>query len=878
MGLSTMYEGTFEELLSAGAKYVLVAEFEGLVQFFPEVVPKRVDSESSPTIPAGYESACPALIFDESTAFSIEPDRDTGFARGDGVDFILAWKYLEAAGLTTELFRTPSKRARLTADFGHAATVAAVDSTEGWVAGDRAYIGRETLTIGTVGVSSFSDIVRSGLTYDYRAKSASAFGEITDTPEMWRRRFVKLHMHILSPEGRMLDSEWLSGDFHRVRWLGWIEKPPKPGDFGMVLRALPLCRLPAEQVGYELGVKVVVPDPAVYWDFATQPIVISRESNVTFQGEYTGGGGGTFVFTIPRVDSDEFPSTIAGWANTLETALDSELSGLPFYAVGATVELSGFETGFNSDNARALVPGSLVVKIPYNAGGGFNVTELSLIVSESTYWLTPGHREGKKGLNNQPNWHFSEGWPAVVMSYPVGSWLPVIQTSGEGYADLTVPSSGVGMVEIDGAKELIRWEWPDAMQGAAGQDNVRLLHITERGVSGTPTLDIGVGAELKFVSGHDGTPAEILLTLLQSSGTGTRGTYDTLGIGLGYGIPAAYIDVASFARIELNEQSVAAYNDGRATLEELMGGWLALNGLCLTQRRVPVENGTDGAYQLTIVRTEPMKPASTFDLLVTLTPSDIEMGGAGQPDTIEAATEVRVARSGIARDLPTVVPQDVPAIQAMGAVSKDFSAPGMSETAARDAANSRIARGLGQSAVSMRVMPWLNMQGGDIVRDQTRHRASYDWKTGTRAPASLSARVAGERWEPVGGRASVVLLRAGLVEDGLYLALGTTISFHDPLGTYFETDQDGNDAARFVPSGGSIKAYLYNPGREGVWGELLQIELQSDSNPSWVLTAGTLPAWVANGVTQMTLGALGTNDPVIEPAFIFFSAARRWGP
>lgn len=877
MGRATMYPGTFDYLLANGAKYVVAFQVQGLVTFFPEANPLRSNAETTMALPAGHELACPGLLFDDGSAFTLELDRETGFARGDAVDVVVAWEALEELGLTTTLFKVPALRARLVGELGSDvdAVEASVDSTAGWVPGQRAYIGRETMTIGSIpNDNTFEGLVRNGLKYNYRANSPSAFGNITDTPEIWAQRDVTVHVHLLSPEGRALDTTWFEGAFHKIVWRGFLEKQPKESEFGMKLRALPLCRMPAKQIGYELGVKVVTPDVESAWSFADQPIVVTRDSNITVHGEYTGGGGGTFTYTVPNQDTDPYGSTIAAWARLVQTALDNELSAEPWYTAGLFVDVSGLQTGMNSDNQRATLPGSLMIKIPYNAGGGYNVTTLSLMVHEGagTYWLSPNNREGKKGLNNEPNWHFTEGWPGIVLSYPAGSWLPVVQTSGEGYADLTVPDTGVAMLEVDGAKELIAWD--EVLPGASGQENVRLLHITQRGVDATAIVDMGAGAELKFVSGHVGTPKEVLLTLLQSSGTGTRGTYDTLGIGQGYGIPAEFIDEASFNRIELMEESVAIYSDGRTSLEDLMGGWLALQGLCLTQRRFD-----DGGYRLTLVRTDPALPATTADLDVTLLPSDVEMGGIGQPDTVENPTEVRVARSGIARDLPTVIPQDVPAIQAMGLVTKDFSAPGMSELVSRDAANSRIAKGLGQSAVAMRVMPWLSLQGGDIVRDRTRHPGSYDWTTGTRAPAEIAARVVGTRWTPRDGRASATMLRAGLMRDGLFLCPGTTVRYH--LGTAFGTDvkgppvYQGNDNGLFAPSSGGIKATLYNPGNDST--QRATVEIVGEGDGDWVLTTGTLPAWVEDDVTRMTFAELGTNDALLEPAHMFVSATRRWG-
>lgn len=855
---------TWEYLWSRGARYALSLEVFGLAQTFPEVAPKRVDSEAVVAPADGYESACPALMFEESVAFLTEPDRETGFARGDAIDFTLAWEQLERDDLLATLFRVPTKRMRLTADVSASATTISVDSTAGWVVGERGYLGHEVITIVAIVDGTTCEILRSGLRYIYRANSPSTFGCITDTPEIWPGRFITVHRHMLSPEGRALSSTWHDAQSH-VIWRGFLERPPKPGEFGMQLRALPLCRMPAKKLGYELTAEVVMPDPERYETFASFPIVASPIDRITIEGEYTGGGGGEFRVTVPLVIG-EAPMTVAAWARQVQTALDTALSTEPWYATGLQVVVSGQATG----NPSLIPIGSLVVQIPYTAPG-FAVTTMILTVhTPGAYWLQAGSREGRLGISGQPGWQWSEGWPAITIDFRNGAWLPVRQVDGAGYADLSIPNKGVALLEVDGQKELIRW---DRIESApAPQAHIQLLHIQERGVSGTPQLPIAHGAKLKFVSGADGYPRDILLKMLQSSGTETRGEYDTLGLGAGYGIPEEWIDVRSFRRVELADQQVAAYSDGRATLEELMGGWLALQGLCVTQRRVAPRPGEeyDNNVKLTVVYTDPSLPASWSDLQIVIKPGDVEMGEVQLPDVMESPTEVRVARSGVALDLPDSISQDLPLIQATTLVTKEFSAPGMAADGARDAANNRIVQGMGQSAIDIGVVPWLGAQGGDIARVELGTKKIYDWKTGTRGPASIAGRVVSDRWQPVDGRCRIKLVLAGLAPTGYYLCPSTTVRAIYST-TVFATEPDDN--RRFAPSQTGIKLRLYNPGEPG---ESALVEVTPDGDGDWALTTGTLPVWVAADVTRATFGPRGSNDPLLEPAHHFVSPTRNW--
>lgn len=872
---ATLLEDDVEELLSMGAGYVLAIKIQGIPVGFAEALPPRFDSNDTAATPADLRAMCAALLFDEAASISLEIDRDTGFARGDALEFTLSWRALEADGLLPQLFCTPSKRARLTADLAAGATSADVDTTAGWAPGDLGYIGRELVQISAVTDADTFAITRDTQAYAYRASSPTTFGVIADKPVVWHNRDVEIHLHVLSPEGRILDNTWFaSGGMHRVLWTGCLDGQPRESALGMRFRALPEVRRAATKLGYELGVEVVVPTVEDAWTFGDLPVVETPEAMVTFEGEFTGPSSGSFRITV-QTTTTEVVTTLRGWCDRLRAAMETALTGQAWYIAGSCqVEPSGLVGGIGS--IRAITPGMVVVSIPYNSA--YNVTTLSMIVHDiGTYWLTPGQREGRKGLAGAPVWHWSEGWPAVSFAYPAASWLPVVQTSGEGYADLEVPSAGVAVLEIDGQKELVRWD--RLLTPSAPLDYIRLLHIVERGVAGTPVLDLSGGAELKFVTGDDGTPAEVTLTLLESSGTATRGDYDTLGLGLGLGIPSSHIDEPSFTQLlELTESAVAIFSDGRTSLEELVGGWYALQGLCVVQRNgLPAGGVWDQPFQLAVVRTAPAMPTIDPDLVVTLTPSDVDLGGIGEPDTIESPTEVRVSRSGVDRDRPDVMPQDVPAIQALGLTTKEFAAPGMGERTAADAAMSRIVVGLGQGAVTIGVVPWLRplLQLGASCKIALAHHAFYDWKTGTRRPAMIYATVVGWRFVLRTGRFYVTILKSGIAPETVFLARGEPVT-----GVYstttFGTATSANST--FAPSG-ATKAIVYNPGRESL-GELAVLELSSDGAGSggWSLSSGTLPAWVAAGTSWITMGELGTNDTAIEDAYMFYSAARRWGP
>lgn len=858
---------TINELLARGYGYVLVAKIQGIPDLFPETIPLRVEAEAPPSLPSGYRSACPALMFDDSVAMTQEADRATGLSRGDAVEVCLSRDPLRDAGLGATLFRRPSKRTRLTSDLDATDTVGHVETTSDWYPGDYAFIGRELTQVLEVDTGRFA-LARGlcgPLAYAYRSNSPTTFATLTDRPEQWRGRFMTIYLHVLSPEGRILDDTWCAGDYCREEWSGSVDQPPKPGRTGMVIRCMPMFRLPGEELGYEIDVEVVSPDPEDASSWKEHPIVVTPESTITITGEWTGPGpsSGTFSISVPNIAST-YVSTVAGWTRKAQADLQAALLSEPWSPSGAA-EI-GLHGAVLLESWDPMVPGSLAIKIEYDAPT-YDVESMVVTVREgsSAYWLIPGQREGVKGLHNDPIWNWLLDWPAVSLAYPIGSWLPVLQTSGEGFLDLAVPSAGVGLAEVDGKKELIRWD--SIASALAPNDNVVLLHIVERSVAGTPRVNL-VGAKLKFVTGADGTPADVLLALLESTGTGAS-AHDTLGIGLGYGIPSAQVDEPSFARAELSEATVPAFSDGRTSLETLMGGWLALSGLCLVQRR-----NAAGVLQLSVVPTEPLAVASVGAVEIAILPEHVELAGLDTPETYDAPSEVRVSRSGVSLEVPDIIVQDVPGLQQSMPRSAAFSCPGMGEQTARNLATNRLAVGLGQTIITVAIAPWLDLQIGDPVAWQVPHPAVYDWATGTWGPGQVAGRVLGRTWKPWSGRATATFVLAGLMREGLYLC---PVAGLTALPTSDTFDVNVDLTALIAPTAPSIRVRLYNAGQEAT--EMAEVDVDVVSPTSLQLASGSHAAWVAAGVTRMTFCNLGGgNDDQVEGAYLFQASSRHWGP
>lgn len=853
-----MADYQFDRALRLGFPWVWVVHVHGLPWVWVEKVPKRVSSTAPIGLPSGFLSAVPALLFEDRASFGVEPDSQSGVARGDALSFSLAWEALEDAELTTNLFRRPSKRSRLGASATASATSFTVDVTTGWVPGELAFIGRECVRIGSASGITLGGLTRgiAGLADRYESASPSSFADVTDRPTIYKGRRIDVYRHLLSPEGRFMQSAWMeSGSLTRLEWMGVLDEHPRSGPFGMQFRATALHRRAADELGYELAMRVVKPAADVV-SWMGYPIVASEGSSLILRGSYSGPSSGTWEVTVGTYTTEE-ATTIGGWAARVSFELDTALLGQPWYTTG--VASVGWAHTGDSGEIRTDY---LSIAIPYDSAYTLSGLTCVVLPVPQLYWLRPGTLQGETSQYGFPTINFRDRLK-LTFSAPPGAWLVVQQTEGEGWQDLAVPSSGAALLEEGDQKELLRW---DRIEAAAWVDpRWVLLHLVERGAAGTSLVDLTAveSAELKFVSGATGTAAQVILTLLQSSGAGNRGTYDTLALGLGCGIEEAAIDVAKIAADpDLGAIPITAYAGGRTSLVDLVGGWLALNGKCLAMRVVDSDRAKITLVDLSPVVFGPDTPS--------LERADVELSGVGHPERVESPNEIRVSREGIRGDASPAITQDRVAIQAEGAASFETSAPGMSVAQALALGGTRIAAGNGTELIAVQVVPGVPLWIGDTCVVRLAHPSTYHWGTGQRGPATIAACVVGDT-PTADGRRKLVLLMAGVLAEGNYLAPCITVDAVS--GSQLEFWGAFN-LTQFAGNGAVIRVRLYNPGVPSESGTYAGTVAGED-----ILTLdAAAPAWVTAGVTQMTMGDLGTGDAEFEELYHFQSSSKRWSP
>ena len=843
---------SFADLLKRGHGYVLAVEVEGIGIVFAERIPQRVDAASSPSLPANYTGASGSLLVRDGQALSIEVDRDTGLGRGTAWEMLLSWESLAEEGLLGVLFKRPTVLARLTGSTAWDATTIGVDDVTGWPSSGTAYLGRERIDYGGVDAvaNEFTSCTRGvlGLNYEYDANDPGDYKTLTTVPTMWRGRFVTLHQHLVSAEGRILDSTWFAGDYHRQIWRGFIDATPMPDSFGMRLRCLPLCRLPAREIGQSPTVDILsMYAPVDGWPFPREqfPVYLTGLSQITIRVGYTVIATGVHTVitsTAPTIGAGGLPTGIAtlrAWWDALETKIKTDLvAGSVLFDSVYSVEPFGPDTG----NDQLLMARVALAFDP----DVYQIDGVSMDVSAGCYWLRSELSLG---------WDFYGNILEINIPYtgalPVGAWLALYSHEGVWLLDSTIPDSGLGWAEADRG-EIIRWD----QKATTANTQAVMIRIAERsvGYSGVGKAKLRQGGTFRFVTGAYGLIPEVVKTVLQSSGTGERGTFDTLGTAAGYGLPAEWMDVAAFP---LSPTEVALVDEEAASLADLAGGWFRLQGLCMVQRRL-----SSGEIALALVFVDPTENGGALEL----GQADVQVAGVSVPRLVEAPNQIKVDTTAGPYAGPVYVINSLAQAQQEGTRSAEIVAPQATPQIAVALAVTLLRRGRGQSLIKLTVGPWVDLQVGDVIDLKTAHPSQYDWVNAARQPADVPARVVGWKLNLWTGEQELTLLLAGSAALSVNLCPTATIS--TVVGSV--VNLSAGDGAYFTD--GDVVTF-YKVGDEASYETTGTISTVAGDA---LTMTGAPAAWVTTGI-KVTYPPLASATATQSGAFLYHDAGKNWG-
>jgi len=723
------------DLIDAGYSRVLGLAIEGIPYAFLEtrlLTTADVDIAS----PSGVGIVRGALRVRESDAISSELDRVAGLARGRSVDFVLALDVLAANSVT--LFRQPTKRAKLTADLDGTATTVTVDSTTGWDTKGSFYLGRERIDYDGTTPTQFQNCVRAvaGWAHYHPSSTASGYRFATDTPLYWRGRLVTLYEHLVGPDGRALAATANTvGSYCRELWKGYVDAQPQVDGRQMLLRALPVHRLLAQQLGGTAKGEV---------QFTTLGGGLEHEANPLGLYPVYVSNSDRMVFSNVETDAERWTpvanATYGGriyslkeWGDIVITDLGTNINTEYRHATVLDVDESRPSPVLTFE-ARAANPGT------------FGKQDLT---AEVFAWFATGLTQSVVRRQVFLSIPSTLEVDAFAMAFDPNSspsaWLVVKKELEADGQPLGWPSEGYVTLENDDGVELAAY---DAIDEDVGVDGFLAVRLSQRALMGTTRGNPWASAtRITVCAGYRGPLAEIIRTIATSSGTGERGAFDTLPFGMGLALPDIWLDVSRFP---LTAQYVDGISDDKASVENIVGGWLALQGYCLTQRQ-----GSDGYVRIEAVPTS----LDTPGVATQVGPGDVLIGGTTAERLFETPNVIRIEDSLRERKTISVV-RDVPRQQAEGARSVTVIAPGISTASALIYGGKMLGLSDGQLVVTLPVRAGLDLHVGDPCRLVLSHPAIWDWTTGE-VSADTPARVIGEHESLGDGARKLTFLVAG---------------------------------------------------------------------------------------------------------------------
>jgi hypothetical protein len=781
---------TFDDALKTGHSVVLADTYDGIPWVFAERAMRNV--EGAIVIPPAQYALSEALAIPEGTKTSIDCNREEGIAAADELDILLSREVLEDENLLTQLFARPTLRARLTADVTNpAATTFNVNDTSSWGSTGSFYLGRELCTYSSKTGTSFTGITRgyAGLAHYHTANTRSGYRDCTNRPTYWAGRFVTRWEHLCSPEGRYLGTTWCTpGPYCRQVWVGQLMDQPKPTAAGMVLHAQALVRVVAQDIGATISGYTVV-------DTAGRPMIYYQPTD----------GLRLVEQASPGLDIEGHPlrtgaGTLADWCAI----------------VGHNLRIQA------GTDRLTLTPNNAGIKVAATFDGA---TTNAFTAASDAWFLKPVVQASSGTSINSGTAFLSYRWNDNQWgTSTTDAWLVVEFARSVDYSDADVPTSGLIQIEVGSEVELARYT--DAALVFGGRFHA--LRLVQRGLYTGVRVNpwSGNSSKVKLITGSAGEQlTDSFAVFATSSGTGARGSFDTLGFGFGLGIPQSFLDLRGWPRVV----APIAVSE-RTELGELVGGYLALNRQCLAQ-----VVDADGLVVLRAVQTDAVDDADAIEL----DEDDVLMDGHEEPELVESPNMIQV-NTGTPIDVglnrPDIVVRDSSRIQGEGQKAWEINAPALSDTMAFQQAGDLMVLSDGVQAVRFRLPPWLasSTQPGASVRRLDGHPALYSFGSGAWGETDIVGRIVAQERDHYDGTVTVTMLVAGQAGEALYLCPSA-----DTVGS------DSTSSLRVTK--GSLERFrvgetvaIYEPGDELSSNEERVIATIVTTNPSYDVVTFTV--------------------------------------
>ena len=701
-------------------------------------------------LPDGFPVVDMSLVVDDSAEIGCASiDREKGL--GTGMD--LSFKLLDTE-IVRQWMRAPSYWATLTADLSATATTFDVDDGSAWPSGGTLYIGQEAMGFersgNTFGVSR---AILHTLPNSYRTGFTAQL--VTDMPRSWRGRDVELWAVMVDPSGRagcdyMDGDTWtqetlLFGPSSKMLWRGRIASTAARDLDGFKFSAQSLDRYLDTAVAGKLSGSITSTNANIIVD----PLLVLHYQITAWDAAFTN------VLFEYQLDVEPFAALSAGTFLTVQEALEylKEAWSAEVIDKGADADIGDLQLYIQDDGQWTGMANIVSALTVYSI-------RTTLQSSIGTY-MTPGGGQYLLFTNGQP---FLTQIGSASFWQPSSSSNTLTQVTvklSEGSPD-DVPPEGVVMVKGGDVTSFYRYYsvaqsgqslWLYDLQLMPGQKAMTAAQVS--------------GGSFEISSIVSGKWSDVLLQMLESSGTGLRGSYDLLPKGQGYALPSSWIDEDGIksALDGTALSSVQAFCAvGGKSLTEAIGGILGLFRLALVLRAV--DNNT---IKLTVVHTD-----VASDVVAVLTDDDL-LTHAGDPVTsVQRADSPNVVTVVLqppneSQEPTTLIFTDRCSVDAEGKRETTYTVPttdiAQMQTLATSTVASHFAADQTGQAAELTIHPSVDTDVGDAISFTSSHPTLWTWSTNPGQPGYDGVgRVTGRTVNPKTGVAKLTVLFDGAIQ------------------------------------------------------------------------------------------------------------------
>lgn len=513
-------------LLQCGYTYAYYLRVEGLPYVFSESATLWTSCADDDVSDDYIESA--TLWIDESTIIEHSISRDRALM---GISSMVIG--INDPENNLELFGRPQNTAVLGADWDEDSTVITVDDTSGFLSSGTVYLGKECITYDALTNTEFRTLTRGDYNQLYRyspSKGSAPFATVSDRPVLWRGRTCELWRYYVDPLGRAVGSEWDEYGNSEQVYLGQLDSVPRyvGGVWELQLSSL-VSRLESK-VGseaegqlsqrYESGI----------------PIAVHVDDRILAKA-YFGNGDEDSIEINPF--ADYHLEELASSAEHKVVYMHKLMSAI--CQTAWTLQDSGGNTAGGYFPALAtkseIVDGEVIVWI--QASGFFGTFDDVVyyfqsynLTQESPYWLGGWTLD----VREQAEQFLATSFAFPLVSHPVvNSRMAIVQAPSPAQGG-ELPAAGSIVIESDETEVV---SYSEALP-ADYYDEVYLCGLL-RGLFSTRRANVYDEGTYATATEYTGTYSSQILTMLQTSGIGDRGDFDTGEEGTGYGLPDRYV-------------------------------------------------------------------------------------------------------------------------------------------------------------------------------------------------------------------------------------------------------------------------------------------------------------------------------------------------